>query len=50
VEGVLEELHDVLDESPDRVRAKLVAVVPEFSSAAVTDDPISSAGKRAHAK
>jgi FlaA1/EpsC-like NDP-sugar epimerase len=50
VEGVFEELQDVLEEPPERVRAKLSALVPEFGSAGAAADPMISEGKRAHAK
>ena len=50
VEAMLEDLHDVLEESPDRVRAKLAELVPEFAAGqgeAVERPPT---GKRIHAK
>ncbi|MFM8496064.1 MAG: polysaccharide biosynthesis protein, partial [Planctomycetia bacterium] len=49
VEAMLEELHDVLEESPERVRAKLTELVPEFAAGqgeAVEPPPV----KRIHAK
>jgi len=39
VEGLLEHLHDLLDEPPEKVRAKLRELVPEFA-----DEPVAEAG------
>jgi FlaA1/EpsC-like NDP-sugar epimerase len=49
IEGMLEELHDALDDPPDRVRAKLREVVPEYGSQA--DDSVARPhSRRLHAK
>lgn len=50
VEAMLDDLQDVLEESPDRVRAKLAELVPEFAAGqgeAVEPPPVV---KRIHAK
>jgi FlaA1/EpsC-like NDP-sugar epimerase len=49
IEGMLEELHDAIDDPPDRVLAKLREVVPEYGSQA--DDSVARPqSRRLHAK
>jgi FlaA1/EpsC-like NDP-sugar epimerase len=50
IEAILEDLFDVLDESPDRVRAKLSEAVPEFGPEKEEHEPSASVAKRLHAK
>jgi len=50
IEAILEDLYDVLDESPDRVRAKLSEAVPEFGPEKEEHEPAASVAKRLHAK
>jgi FlaA1/EpsC-like NDP-sugar epimerase len=49
IEGMLEELHDAIDDPPDRVLAKLREVVPEYGTQA--DDSVARPqSRRLHAK
>lgn len=50
VEPILEELQDVLDESPSVIRAKLRELVPEFRTDAIDVVVDHATGKRIHAK
>jgi len=50
VEGVLEDLHDALDEPPETVRARLRQLVPEFGGESAGVEPPAPAEKRQHAK
>lgn len=50
IDAILEDLHDVIDESPERVRAKLTELVPEFCEDTQGQDAIAGAAKRSHAK
>jgi FlaA1/EpsC-like NDP-sugar epimerase len=50
IEAILEDLYEVLDESPDRVRAKLSEAVPEFGPEKEEHEPAASVAKRLHAK
>jgi len=50
VEGVLDELHDVLEESPDRIRAKLRELVPEYMAGQGEEEAGATDLRRLHAK
>ena len=49
IEAALDDLHDVLDESPQRIKAKLRELVPEYG-AEVDESAGQQQSRRLHAK